>query len=263
MQKALLVVGLLILLAACSEPEPTSTPTPTLTPTLVPTPTPTLTPAPTATPTPEPTATFTPTPTATPIPSPTATYTPTATATPTPSPTPTFTPTPTPTPTNTPTPTPTFTPTPVPTWPASETSGDWIVRDRGVDALTELHGVSLFLLSSDEERRLQVRCNIDPRRPNSPEVLIIWDDEIEDEEPEITWRLDDHGVVTSNWNRASGGEATFYQGNVQNLVWRLMNSDKLVARIFTVDHILTATFELEGLAEALRPFKDDCDWVGF
>ena len=90
MQKALLVVGLLILLVACAEPEPTSTPTPTLTPTLVPTPT--------LTPTPLPTATFTPTPTATPVPLPTATYTPTATAIPTPIPTATPRPRPTPTP---------------------------------------------------------------------------------------------------------------------------------------------------------------------
>ena len=64
MQKALLVVGL-ILLVACAETEPRST---TLTPTLVPTPT--------LTPTPLPTAAFTPMPTATPTPIPTATPTP-------------------------------------------------------------------------------------------------------------------------------------------------------------------------------------------
>ena len=70
----------LIILAACTSPDPTATPTmiPIATATLVPTPTPTLTP--------------------TPAPNPTATPTPLPTATPTPSPTPTSTPTPTPTP---------------------------------------------------------------------------------------------------------------------------------------------------------------------
>lgn len=261
MRKTLLVVSLLILLVACAEPEPTHTPTPTLTLTLVPTPT--------LTPTPLPTATFIPTPSPTLTPLPTATYTPTATPTitPTPSPTPTPTAIPTPTPvppTPTPTPVPpTPTPTPVPTWPVSETSGDWIVIDDGVDPLTELRKVKLYLYSTDEERLLQVRCNVDPRRPNRSEVLINWDEEIEEEQPEVTWRLDEERVVSTVWNRSSNGTATFYnRDNVQNFIWRLMNSNKLVARIFA-DRILTATFELEGLATVLSPYKDSCDWVGF
>ena len=72
----------LIILAACTSPDPTATPT------TVSAPTATLVPAPTPTATPSPTPTATPTATPAPLP----------TATPTPSPTPTSTPTPTPTP---------------------------------------------------------------------------------------------------------------------------------------------------------------------
>ncbi len=258
MQKTLLIVALLILLVACTEPEPTPTSTPSPTSTPIATPTPTLVPTPTLTPTPLPTATFTPTPsptpTPTPTPLPTATFTPTATATHTP--TPTFTPTPSPTPT------PTFTPTPIPTWPVSETLGDWYVNDRGIDPLSELHGVSLRLSSTNERYRLVIRCNVDPRNPNHPEVLINWENEIEEQEPEVTWRLDDGRIMIVRWYRSSTEVATFYQGDVKRFIWRLMNSDELSARIIT-DLILTATFELEGLAEALRPYKDSCDWVGF
>ena len=42
-----------------------------------------------------------------------------------------------------------------------------------------------------------------------------------------------------------------------------MNADKLVARVFGQTGMQTDTFILEGLSEALRPYKDDCDWVGF
>ena len=89
MQKALLIVALLILLVGCTEREPTPTSTPSPTSTPIATPTPTLVPTPTLTPTPLPTATFTPTPTPTPIPSPTATPTPwTLSLPPTPTPSP-------------------------------------------------------------------------------------------------------------------------------------------------------------------------------
>ena len=102
MRSALLIVGLLVVLIACREIEPTATPTHEPTPETVITPvlsTPTPVPEPTATATPLPTPTNTPTP-----PTPTPTYTPTPTATPTPvPPTPTPTPIPTPTPTSTPT----------------------------------------------------------------------------------------------------------------------------------------------------------------
>ena len=85
------------------------------------------------------------------------------------------------------------------------------------------------------------------------------------EEPEITFRLDDGEVSTIPWFRGSIETETYWLGSdydTRKFVWQLMNSDRFAARIIT-DYILTATFELEGLAEALLPFKDSCDWVGF
>ena len=54
----------------------------------------------------------------------------------------------------------------------------------------------------------------------------------------------------------------FYDGDVKDFIWNLMVSDRLAVRTLA-DAILTATFELEGLAEVLRPYEETCDWVGF
>ncbi len=68
--------------------------------------------------------------------------------------------------------------------------------------------------------------------------------------------------MTSTWRLSSSGLATFYEDDLQDFIWSLMVSDRLVVRTFS-DLILTTTFELEGLAEVLRPYKETCDWVGF
>ena len=253
-----LILSLLVL--GCTRATPTPTATATLAPTA--TPTATLVPTPTLTPTPSPTPTFTPTPTATPTPLPTATFTPTATPTITPTPTPTHTPTVTPTPTPSPTPTPTFTPTPVPTWPVSATSGAWSIGSDETDPLTDLHKVRVSLLSEEKEHWLTIRCNVDDRRPNLPEVVVGWDTEIEERDPEILLRFDEEEAERTVWRTSTTDTATFYQGYKQGFIWKLMNAEKLVMRLHA-RHILTATFELGGLATVLSPYKDSCDWVGF
>lgn len=258
----LLVTSLILSLLVLGCTRATPTPTATATLALTATPTATLVPTPTLTPTPLPTATFTPTPT----PLPTATFTPTATPTitPTPSPTPTPTVTPTPTPSPTPTPVPpTPTPTPVPTWPVSSTSGAWSIETDETDPLTDLRKV-VVALSSEEvyDYWLLIRCNVDDRRRNLPEVLVLWNNEIEDEDPEILLRFDEEEAERTVWGTSTSGTATFYQGYQQGFIWNLMNAEKLAMRLHATG-ILTATFTLEGLATVLSPYKDTCDWVGF
>ena len=77
------------------------------------------------------------------------------------------------------------------------------------------------------------------------------------------WRLDDQEAQSSSWTLSPDKDATFYPGDVQAFVWELMNAEKLVARVLGQTGIQTETFTLGGLSEALRPYKDDCDWVGF
>ena len=108
---------------------------------------------------------------------------------------------------------------------------------------------------------LWVQCNTDPRSPNLPAVVIAWTSEIVDRE--VTWCLDGQEVQTSNWGSSTSGEATFFPGSDQEFIWQLMNADKLVARVFAERGFITATFQLEGLSEILRPHRDSCDWVGF
>ena len=131
-----------------------------------------------------------------------------------------------------------------------------------VDPLTDLNAVAVYLVATDEFRGIQVRCNVSPRRPNQPEVLVHWFQEIESEDPEVTWRFDSGEVLTEPWNLSTSGESTFYAGDAQDFIWSLMVSDRLVVRT-TANRIFTATFELEGLAEVLRPYEETCDWVGF
>ncbi len=245
----ILLVCVLLVVLGCSQATPT--PMPTATPTMMPTPTPTLVP------TPLPTATPVPTATPTPIPSPTATFTPTATPTNTPTPTPTFTPTPSPTPT------PTATPIP---WPTSDGRGLWFPFS-DVDPLTSLRKVAALLYASgNTDVALIVRCNYDPRSPDVPEVFINWDGKVGSEfqwSIEVFWRLDDQEAQSSSWGLSTDKDATFYPDDVQAFIWELLTADKLVARVLGQTGLQTDTFTLTGLSEALRPYRDDCDWVGF
>ena len=262
MIKLLVIMAVVVMLIGCREsanPAPTEERIQTATPTATPTPAPTATALPpTATPTPIPTPTSTPTPT------PTATPEPTATATHTPSPTPTWTPTPVPTATNTPIPTPTFTPTPVPTWPVHAGSWGWRLDEASTDPLTSLRKVRVHV-DSNNEYQMIIRCNSEgSRRPNSPELLIWWGGEYLSENPSITWRIDDQEVEEFEWILSTTSRAMFYPGFNQQAIWRLMNASKVVARITTRGReTLTATFSIKGLSEILRPYRDDCDWVGF
>ena len=141
MQKALLIVGLLILLVACGESEPMATQTPTQE-ALLESPVTRIAPTPTSTPS----ATNTPIPSATAVPEPTATPTPTATPIPVPTATPT--PTNTPTPTATPTPVPTATPTPIPVEPIS-ISGSGTKTER-VDLEAGLWTVEISITDNED-----------------------------------------------------------------------------------------------------------------
>lgn len=235
----ILLVCMLLVVLGCRQATPK--PIPTATPTMIPTPTPALVPTPT----------YTPTPTITPTPLPTAT------PTNTPTPTPTFTPTPSPTPT------PTATPIP---WPTSDGRGLWLPFS-DIDPLTSLRKVAALLFASENtDVSLIVRCNYDPRSPDVPEVFISWDGKVGSEfqgSIEVFWRLDDQEAQSSSWGLSTDKDATFYPGDVQPFIWELLNADKLVARVLGQTGLQTDTFSLTGLSEALRPYKDDCDWVGF
>ena len=129
-----------------------------------------------------------------------------------------------------------------------------------------MYRVTAYLASANQEHYwLTIRCNVNPNAPNIPEIYIDWDSFIEDEYPDVAFRLDDGEVFVLPWIASLDQTVTFFPGadiGNRQFIWQLMNSDRLATRLHT-DYIHTGTFEVRGLAEALLPFKDSCDWVAF
>lgn len=77
----------------------------------------------------------------------------------------------------------------------------------------------------------------------------------------IRLRLDDKLVDASEWNHDSGRDESFFPGNPQKFVRRLMET-----RMFSIeygrgfhDQEIRATFDLSGLEEAIKPVQTICD----
>lgn len=98
-------------------------------------------------------------------------------------------------------------------------------------------------------------------REKKTELYIGWETYLGLNETRMLYRLDKQKAVTKNWNISTDTKAVFYRGNVVEFVKALSKSDVMYAQITPYnENPVSATFEVTGLTEALKPLQKACGW---
>ncbi len=166
-------------------------------------------------------------------------------------------------------PTPTSQPITVPlpttrTWPGSDFQGDWIVEVEH-DPITNIDKVIAWLPTTiryssgpNLSGLLIARCGY--VGSEDVEVAVGFEDELNRSfSGEVQYRFDQRSIETEQWLSSTTYRALF-SPSPEDFIWQIMNSSKLVIR---EPNRRTLEFDdVSGLANALYPHRDKCDWIG-
>lgn len=98
-------------------------------------------------------------------------------------------------------------------------------------------------------------------REKKTEVFINWDVYLGLEQTSMLYRLDKQKAVEKNWSISTDTKAVFYKGSDIDFVRTLAKADKMYVRITPYNESpVSATFELSGLSDALKPLQEACGW---
>lgn len=145
--------------------------------------------------------------------------------------------------------------------PVSTTGvGKWRTRDT-TNPIDDSRTVVLTLAADGqrsrfgEEIRLVLRC-----QSNETEVYINWNDFL-GSEAMVTTRIGAAKATTSRWGLSTDKKASFYPDNPVTLIQALLDQSTFVAQVTPyAESPVTATFDLTGLAEAVKPLRQTCQW---
>ena len=141
--------------------------------------------------------------------------------------------------------------------------GEWIVR-ADTNPLDDSRTVSL--INSSEEGRtslgdaitLVLRCS-----SGETEAYINWHDYLgNDDTVSVTSRIGSGDAKTSAWGNSTDNQGTFFRdGGTRQFIGSLMEADSFVARTTPYNESpVTAVWDLDGLAEAVMPLREACEW---
>ncbi|WP_447782951.1 type VI secretion system-associated protein TagO [Enterobacter asburiae] len=98
-------------------------------------------------------------------------------------------------------------------------------------------------------------------REKQTDVFINWDVYLGLEQTSMLYRLDKQKAVEKQWSISTDTKAVFYRGNDIEFVKALAKAEKLFTRITPYNEApVTATFDLAGLSEAMKPLQKACGW---
>lgn len=121
-------------------------------------------------------------------------------------------------------------------------------------------------LSANESFRSQFGESVTPDlyitcREKKTELYINWDTYLGLNETQMLFRLDKQKAKTKTWNISSDTKAVFYRGNVIEFVKSLSQANMMFTQITPYNESpVSATFDLAGLSEALKPLQKACGW---
>lgn len=98
-------------------------------------------------------------------------------------------------------------------------------------------------------------------REKKTEVFLSWDVYLGLEQTSMLYRLDKQKAVERNWLVSTDTKAVFYKGNDIDFIRKLANSNKMYTKITPYNESpVSATFNLNGLSNALKPLQAACNW---
>jgi hypothetical protein len=92
------------------------------------------------------------------------------------------------------------------------------------------------------------------------ELYINWRDYLADNS-QVTYRIGSGEPNTQQWQQSNDSTATFYPGNVPELLRKLRDVERFVARTIPYDEgPTTAVFDVSGLKQAAAPHMETLGW---
>ncbi|WP_439412327.1 type VI secretion system-associated protein TagO [Enterobacter ludwigii] len=93
------------------------------------------------------------------------------------------------------------------------------------------------------------------------EAYIDWGVYLGLDETTMIHRIDKQKAINKSWYISTGTTAVFYRGNTVGFIKGLSAGDMLYAKITPYsENPVSATFNLGGLSEALKPLQKSCGW---
>lgn len=137
--------------------------------------------------------------------------------------------------------------------------GKWIV-DVKTNPIDDSTTVTLVLAADSGQGRfgesisLVARCS-----SNKTDIYINWNDYLGSEAQVLT-RVGTNTAETANWSMSTDSKGTFHR-NPENFIRELLETNKLVAQTTPYgESPVTAIFNLEGIANAIKPLRETCGW---
>lgn len=139
--------------------------------------------------------------------------------------------------------------------------GKWKIRDSR-NPLDDTRTVALILDSDTGKPRfgddisLVLRC-----KSKKTQIYINWSDFLGTDSAQVTYRIGSDKATVSDWGLSSDNKASFYPGEPVAFINALLRQNILVAQVTPYSESpLTATFDLTGLANAVKPLREACGW---
>ena len=103
---------------------------------------------------------------------------------------------------------------------------------------------------------LTIRC-----KEAKTQVYISWNEYLGNDKIKMLTRFDKDEAQTTTWSLSTDNEAVFVRGNNIDYTYKLIQHNKLLVQITPYNsNSMMATFNLQGLEEAIKPLSDACGW---
>lgn len=158
-------------------------------------------------------------------------------------------------------------PQPVAELAPSGDTGKWEVRTTK-NPIDDSETVVLSLTADTGSSRWNERISFIARcKSNNTEAYIVWNDYLgndggtRNEYKNVTVRIGDDQASTQRWGLSTDSKATFAPDWAGDLLKKMAASNKLVAQTTPYSESpVTAIFDTQGMAEALKPLAEVCGW---
>ena len=147
--------------------------------------------------------------------------------------------------------------------PQTPSIGNWYVSSK-TSQIDDSKKITLILEADDSittafgkvTPSLVIRCS-----EAETNVFIGWKVYLGLDQTEILTRFDSTQAQTKTWSISTDHKAAFVQGSDVAFAKKMMNHGKLLAQVTPYAEVpVTATFNIEGLREAIKPLRNACSW---
>ena len=136
----------------------------------------------------------------------------------------------------------------------SQTIGGWVVNTE-TDKKGRITSTMALRKAEEGNRFFGIQC------ARKKTAIFVTFDAFVGSTPSIEYRMGEQAPVTKTWNSSSDGKSAFYPGKEIEFIELLLPHPTLSTRVVPRGTgPLVTDFNLDGMAEALKPVREACGW---